>query len=82
MPGTAASSIAKFLGKNRNADGLLLSRAVVKPSVLGHPNPVADEAPRSPQGAEAGTPTRLGVLGAEAEPLVPWLPPAFVHGQG
>lgn len=82
MPGTAASHITKLPGKNRNAAGLLLSRAMVKPSVSEHRSPAADDAPRGTQGAEAGTPARLGVWGAEAEPLVPWLPPAFIHGPG
>lgn len=60
MLGTAASSIAKFPGKTRNAAGLLLSRAMV---VLEHPSPAADDAPGVPRVPRLGPPQGWGFGG-------------------
>lgn len=65
--------------ENRTATSLLLSRAVVKPSVLEHPSPGAAHAPRD---AKARSLARMGICEAEAEALMLWLPPAFIQGQG
>lgn len=69
--------------EHRTATSLLLSRAVVKPSVLEHPSPEAARAPGCPcRDAKARSPARMGICEAEAEALLLWLPPAFIQGQG